>query len=205
MRLNKNEELRADLTHSSHHYRKLILSAKCCTAPHFTINKSCYWSPIIHHGAHYQSLKLTEAQVELSLGYKLQSVTRVISRTRCGIPPSPTALTQHCPVFIGHAALGSVYRGRLVTVSTFTETDNVVRMCTPHLSFSNEGTFSLAHFILIAVIESGNLLQPWGDVNDVPQTRDKSGVHEPKKGQSNFSKSLTINFLLMFNSRQNRH
>lgn len=127
----------ADRTNSSHHYRKLILSAKCRTARHFTINQSRYWSPIIHHGAHCQSLKLTEAQVELSLRYKLQSVTRVISRTRCGIPPSPTALTQHCPVFIGHAALGSVYRGRLVTVSEFTETDSVVRMCTPH--------FSLAH------------------------------------------------------------
>lgn len=135
--------------------------------------------------------------MELSLRHKLQSVTRVISRTRCGIPPSPTALTQHCPVFIGHAALGSVYRGRLVTVSEFTETDSVVRMCTPH--------FSLAHLILIAVIQSGNLLQPWGDVNDIPQTRDNSGVHKAKNRQSNFSKSLTMNFLLMFNSRENRH
>lgn len=57
-----------------------------------------------------------------------------------------------------------------------------------------------AWLILIAVIQSGNLLQPWGDVNDIPQT---SGVQRNRK--SNFSKSLTMNFLLMFNSRQNRH
>lgn len=181
----------ADRTNSSHHYRKLILSAKCRTARHFTINQSRYWSPIIHHGAHCQSLKLTEAQVQLSLGYKLQSVTRVISRTRCGIPPSPTALTQHCPVFIGHAALGSVYRGRLVTVSECSLRPIASCACAHPTS---------AWLILIAAIQSGNLLQPWGDVNDIPQT---SGVQRNRK--SNFSKSLTMNFLLMFNSRQNRH
>lgn len=57
-----------------------------------------------------------------------------------------------------------------------------------------------AWLILIAVIQSGNLLQPWGDINDIAQT---SGVQRNRK--SNFSKSLTMNFLLMFNSRQNRH
>lgn len=153
------------------------LSAKCRTARHFTINKSRYWSPIIHHGDHYQSLKLTEAQVELSLRHKLQSVTRVISRTRCGIPPSPTALT-HCP----HPALSRVHRSRcsgislpggLVTVSEFTETDNVVRMCTPH--------FSLAHLILIAVIQSGNRLEPRADVNDTPDKIDQVCTRQRNK------------------------
>lgn len=42
-----------------------------------------------------------------------------------------------------------------------------------------------AWLILIAVIQSGILLQPWGDVNDIPQT---SGVQRNRK--SNFSKSL---------------
>lgn len=73
-----------------------------------------------------------------------------------------------------HPLLSRVHRSRcsgislpggLVTVSEFTETDNVVRMCTPH--------FSLAHLILIAVIQSGNRLEPRADVNDTPDKIDQ--------------------------------
>lgn len=176
----------ADRTNSSHHYRKLILSAKCRTARHFTINQSRYWSPIIHHGAHCQSLKLTEAQVQLFLGYKLQSVTRVISRTRCGIPPSPSVVLCSSVTLLWDQFTGVDW---LPCPSSL----RPIASCACAHPTS-------AWLILIAVIQSGNLLQPWGDVNDIPQT---SGVQRNRK--SNFSKSLTMNFLLMFNSRQNRH